>query len=574
MPVRKNHLYTLAACMMAVTCWLVCSAKPAGADEPQAQGEPMFRIKRLSNVEVFPGKELTELLGMSNASADEKLGGMTEEMLRNMAENEVRTSCVEKARPGGAAYPLSWHCNVWEWESHIENTVAPGWRATTKIFETREDALAYFKAHPVGPDGKPLLKNPLVSDSPIELNEVKERAAFVALHLQSGKLAYINPNGQTNALYLSEAYDSTLSLPFTKFIFGNLKIDLMSLERISKKLRSISERTTQSANDRVNAEALDRQVSATTEKAQKGLDDVSKALSSFMTAFPFFLLFVIFFLQMLSLVVGKAGGFKEVQGVSPVKLTFRLFAFAVGILFWRPAVMWLVDFFNLMSLSIATYEEQTSIVATIAQNLELTAMTGGDSGYSGSTIGSIVLTVCSWVVQGALFLMLIARDIMLGLSCVLGPVSLALGYYKNMTGSGNALGEYITGWCGNFIKLLLWGILTAIMIVSLGLYSAVSTMIGGDTVTMAITACAFVYAAANIPKYAENMSTLAMQSLLMAVPAAAGTYGWNTTRGGLTLVGGFGINLFKRGVARFFDSKTGGEGTGGDKQDDGPKYHY
>lgn len=573
MPVRKNRLRTLAVCMMAVACWLVCSTEPADAEEPQAQGEPMFQIKRLSNPEVFPGKELAGLLSASNASADEKLDSISEDILQQMAENAVRTSCVEKAPPGGAAYPLSWHCNVWEWETPYENPVVPGWCSKSKIFKTREDALAYFKAHPVGPDGKPLLKD-LASGSPIDLQEVENRRAFVALYLNSGKLAYINPNGQTNALFLSEAYDSTLSLPFTKFIFGNLKIDLMSLERISRKLRSISARITQSASDRDNAEALDRQVSATTEKAQKGLEDVAKALSSFMTAFPFFLLFVIFFLQILSLVVGKAGGFKEAQGVSPVKLMFRLFAFAVGILLWRPAVMWLVDFFNLMSLSIATYEEQTSIVATIAQNLELTAMTGGDSGYSGSTIGSIILTVCSWVVQGALFLMLIARDIMLGLSCVLGPVSLALGYYKNMTGSGNALGEYITGWCGNFIKLLLWGILTAIMIVSLGLYSAVSTMIGGDTVTMAITACAFVYAAANIPKYAENMSTLAMQSLLMAVPAAAGTYGWNTTRGGLTIVGGWGVNLFKRGVARFFDSKTSGESGGQDTQDDGPKYHY
>lgn len=562
MPKRRC---SLTICVLAVVCWAFFETGPAVAEEPKAQGEPMFQKKRLSSPEDLPGEELSKLLG---ADVHKKLDGMSEQAIQQMAENEFRTQCKKNDK----TFPPFYDCNVWTYR-YKEGVGL--WTTEKKKFLNKEDAIQYYKKNPVGPDGKPLLDpGSGIEAKRIDLTKVENREAFVALYLRSGKLAYINPNGQTNALFLSEAYDSTLSLPFTKFIFGNLNIDLTALERISKTLRDISARPTQSSNDRLNVADLEKQVSATTDKAQQKLADISKALASFMTIFPFFLLFVIFFLQMLSFVVGKAGGFKEAQGVSPVKLTFRLFAFAVGILLWRPAVMWLIDFFNLMSLSIATYEEQTSIIATISQNLEIAVMTGGDSGYSGATVGGIVLTVCAWVVQGALFLMLIARDIMLGLSCVLGPVSLALGYYKNMTGSGNALGEYITGWCGNFIKLLLWGILTAIMIVSLGLYSAVSTMTGSGAITLAITACAFVYAAANIPKYAENMSTLAMQSLLMAIPAATGSYGWSAGRGTMVLIGGMGINLFKRGVARFFGNRTSGEAGGGEKKDDGPKYHY
>ena len=63
------------------------------------------------------------------------------------------------------------------------------------------------------------------------------------------------------------------------------------------------------------------------------------------------------------------------------------------------------------------------------------------------------------------------RDIMLAINAILGPTCIAFGYYKNMTGKSNALGEYLSGWFESYLRLMIRGIVTAVLVTAIALYS-------------------------------------------------------------------------------------------------------
>ena len=213
--------------------------------------------------------------------------------------------------------------------------------------------------------------------------------------------------------------------------------------------------------------------------------------------------------------------------------------------------MWLIDAFNLLSLALASIAEQRLVMSMVVSSV-FDIIKNNATALS---MGALVMTIAGWVVQMSFLVMLVTRDILMGFSLVMGPTCIVLGYFQNMTSESNPLGNFFTGWCGNFVKLLLWGIIAAMMMLALGMYSVLSPFMTSSVVGMAVMALAFVYAAGSIPNYSERMSALVMTSVLMAVPNAVSPYVAQGTRNTLVHIGASVREWFVRKI-RGSDTKT------------------
>lgn len=356
--------------------------------------------------------------------------------------------------------------------------------------------------------------------------------------------------GGGNPLASYRMYDQTSSMPFTKFLLGMASVDIKGLMTISAAVRHAMNGDVD-MNTVVKNLAEDEIHQSITAELDKTLSEAQEALQWVMTKLPLLVLFMMYFLQTLSLAVGKLIGSKSARNVSHFKCFLRFLIFMTALLFFRPAAMWLIDAFNLLSLALASIAEQRLVMSMVVSSVfdiikdNATAL----------SMGALVMTIAGWVVQMSFLVMLVTRDILMGFSLVMGPTCIVLGYFQNMTSESNPLGNFFTGWCGNFVKLLLWGIIAAMMMLALGMYSVLSPFMTSSVVGMAVMALAFVYAAGSIPNYSERMSALVMTSVLMAVPNAVSPYVAQGTRNTLVHVGASVREWFVRRI-RGSDTKT------------------
>ena len=255
----------------------------------------------------------------------------------------------------------------------------------------------------------------------------------------------------------------------------------------------------------------------TNNKAQDTIQKTFEAIQFAMTSLPMIVLMMLFFLQIFSLTVGKMLRSQQSQNISHAKIAFKFAVYLVLMVFWRPMTMWIIDAFNGMSIALASIEDQKEICSALNTIFFSTAQPSISAIISG-----LIITVCGFVVRICLHIMVITRDVIMALTVMMGPICLAFGYYQNMTSGMNVLGQYFAGWCGNFIKINLWGIVIAMLYLSLGLYAVIMPAMSNSLLGSIILACTFVAAAGNVPSFSEKMSGLAMTSLIMAVPGTTG----------------------------------------------------
>jgi len=351
------------------------------------------------------------------------------------------------------------------------------------------------------------------------------KSQLLTLGKNTHYIAASNKNGEQITMTPEEIsmggiYDHTASMPLTKFVFGMAEIDVKVMFQLNHAINDIKNKNISEATFYVTRIILDEAEKAHADNMDKMIKGAVTAFKWIQQQLPLMILVLMFFIQMFMYVVAKLMASDKAAMTNPGLLCFRFAVFMFLLIFWRPTVMWLIDFANLAAISVATIVEQKTIINQIIANFLLENAFSSVSGLLEET----VKTICGWITQIVILISIITRDVMLAISVLIGPVCLSLGYYMSLTGDNNVFGEYLAGWVSNFFKLMIWGIFTAMMIITLGLQTAFATLGTGvgniDVITSVVTSLCFLYAAMNIPTYSERMSGALMISLLALIPAA------------------------------------------------------
>lgn len=137
-----------------------------------------------------------------------------------------------------------------------------------------------------------------------------------------------------------------------------------------------------------------------------------------------------------------------------------------------------------------------------------------------------------FLASGAIFVLIIAGDVMMGLTVILAPVVCALSLIPGYEDS-------IGGWLKNYISLLFYGPLAAVYVILLvGIMS-----IGMDTspVAFIIITIAYVMGAVQIPSMARNLSGTVLAGVALSISAMPVNLAAKGVSGGLRgMMGGMG----------------------------------
>lgn len=223
---------------------------------------------------------------------------------------------------------------------------------------------------------------------------------------------------------------------------------------------------------------------------------------------PFYVLILMFFIQ-----IGVISYIKIAEPTIGDKASYvmaipRLVLFMLFIYFFRDFVGICITFSNYISNAIVPIETQRSLMANI------TTKTGAM--IPGKDISCFMVATFRLFTYMAVKILLMARDIFMTITVIVGPLCIALGYFTRYR-NPDYIHQFFSGWIENFVKLLFWGPLAAIMLFCLGILSVLTALDMMSVISVAVTAMAFLYAAGNIPNMAEKMSSVALGGLLLAM---------------------------------------------------------
>jgi len=188
---------------------------------------------------------------------------------------------------------------------------------------------------------------------------------------------------------------------------------------------------------------------------------------------------------------------------------FRLMFFIMAIYFFKIWVVMLLDIFNFAGYLISPWGGQ----ADMQRSLVEAAQTG--KAFNWLSLTSIVTAIMRWASYMAIKVLLISRDVMLAVTLVTGPICLAMGYLSLYTQNDFVKG-FLSGWLQNFFKFQFWGVFSSIALIGLSIVDFLAKTGSAEPLVIFITGIAFVHAAFNIPKLADNMSSVVISSVLMA----------------------------------------------------------
>lgn len=236
------------------------------------------------------------------------------------------------------------------------------------------------------------------------------------------------------------------------------------------------------------------------------LAEAQKAITTkLMFWVPLYILMLMFFIQIAVISYIKLTDPSTGEKASVYQLVPRLIFFMACIYLFSPAVGWIITFFNYLSNAIVPIETQSSLMANI------TAKTG--SFIDNASFSGLFVMLLRCLTYMSVKILLIARDMFMAVTCMLGPTCIAIGFFTRYR-DPDPIHKFLSGWLEGFVKVLMWGPIAAIMLYALGVLSVLTSFDMLSTLSVAITAFAFLYAAANIPKLADKMSTVAIAGLL------------------------------------------------------------
>ena len=223
---------------------------------------------------------------------------------------------------------------------------------------------------------------------------------------------------------------------------------------------------------------------------------------------PIYVLILMFFIQIAVISYIKIVEPTIGEKASYISIIPRFIFFAIMIYFLKDAVAVCITFSNYISNAIVPLELQRNLMENI------TSKTGGlVSGYS---LSGFMVTIFRLLTYLSIKILLMARDMFMTITVIVGPICIALGFFTRYR-NPDQIHQFFTGWIENFVKLLFWGPLAAIMLFCLGILSVLTALDMLSVISVAVTAMAFLYAAGNIPNMAEKMSSVALGGLLAAM---------------------------------------------------------
>lgn len=398
----------------------------------------------------------------------------------------------------------------------------------------------------------------------------------------SGATIYVDKSdpdstGMTNGIY-NTAYTNAISLPVTRFILGNSHLDatrLVDMACYAKLGKGLDATTGSEIYDKFNMRK--EQMEAAGTNTTNLLNEVQNTIYyNIMYSVPIAVLVIMLLVQLLYVTYADFAVPSLAGRISFAPFFPRFFIFAILIVYFRSWAGFLITFSNYLTCAILPLEAQTELIDALNVKTGIMAAGAGANIFS-SWLASFLRTLTLL----ALKILLIARDIFLAISMIVGPLCLALGFFSRMQ-QCDPIHQFFSGWLEGFIKLLLWGPLAALMIWCLSIVSILTSMDIMSLAGVAITSLAFLKAAGNLPSLADKMSGLMLASLLTTLAPAI----LSSARHSGMMLGHFGGRLVgaKAGLAggaaggllgtlgNFARGTVGGSGPGGGGWNDNSNY--
>lgn len=196
----------------------------------------------------------------------------------------------------------------------------------------------------------------------------------------------------------------------------------------------------------------------------------------------------------------------------------RFMFFFVLIVTFRVWVIIILDVFNFCGYMISPWGGQEEM----QKALVVAARSGGL--ISVLKPSELIYGIMRWVAYASIKVLLISRDVLLGVSLVIGPICVAMGYLS-LYSQNDFIKGFLAGWMQAFFKFQFWGVFASVAMIGLSIVSFLTNMNATDPLTLFITGIAFVHVAYNIPKISENMSAVVISSVIMATVSMAATRG-------------------------------------------------
>ena len=233
---------------------------------------------------------------------------------------------------------------------------------------------------------------------------------------------------------------------------------------------------------------------------------IQKGFNVIMLKIPALLLFLMFVLQVVWYFIVFVIDREKAEKINLVGQILKMMVFFIILLFYKPIVIFLISFSNLLAYSMIGPQDQERLMAFITQFMVFTPA-GGDTFYH--TVASFVRMFA----QISLIIMFISRDILLAVTVLIGGLCISLGYFS-IYDDDEIFRKYLSGWVQALVKYLLWGPLMVIAILAISVVVALSQTGNISDSAVLIVAIAAVYLVKKLPKIADDMSGVVLMSPL------------------------------------------------------------
>ena len=233
---------------------------------------------------------------------------------------------------------------------------------------------------------------------------------------------------------------------------------------------------------------------------------IQKGFNVIMLKIPALLLFLMFVLQVVWYSIVFVIDREKAEKINLVGQILKMMVFFIILLFYKPIVIFLISFSNLLAYSMIGPQDQERLMAFITQFMVFTPA-GGDTFYH--TVASFVRMFA----QISLYIMFISRDILLAVTVLIGGLCISLGYFS-IYDDDEIFRKYLSGWAQALVKYLLWGPLMVIAILAISVVVALSQTGNISDSAVLIVAISAVYLVKKLPKIADDMSGAVLMSAL------------------------------------------------------------
>lgn len=316
------------------------------------------------------------------------------------------------------------------------------------------------------------------------------------------------------------SYRHVGDMPLTRAVLGTVTFNLDFWPQVVQALQEKVQGATfiRAIHD---ANAVQRDV---VPRARSVADHASKIIPNIVVPIAMMIMVLMFVIQVIATYLSPYATFSHFF-VDIVKFMF----FMILLMTYQTWIAIAIDIFNFASYLIAPWGGQVTMQKELAAAADAAGIDLLDP-------IKLMTGIMHWLAYMSIRVLLIARDVMLAVALVIGPLCVAIGF-ATLYVQNDVLKAFLSGWMQTFFKLQFWGVFSAIALIGLSMVNVLSNFGALGLLEVAIMGIAFVHAAFNIPKLADNMSGVVISSVLMATLAI----GAQRAAGGGTSVAGKGI---------------------------------